>query len=222
MVDKNIRQHRIRQDNTRLQRELQSMLGTLRIKNAQLQDSMEKLRQMATTDHLTGLANRRQFAEILERCYSEAVRYGFDLTCCMCDLDNYKQLNDCLGHQVGDEVLVTAAEVIRQSLRNTDAAGRYGGDEFVLLLPHTSVAESLEVCQRIAGQLQEAVRPLCGKTLPVTLSVGLASLSTDRPPTADALVALADKALYMAKDRGKNQIIAFSQARREPVPAGNG
>jgi len=213
LVDKNTRQHQIRKDNERLQRELQSMLSKLRIKNIQLQESLEKLQMMATTDHLTGLANRRRFGEILERYYSEAMRYGFDLTCCMCDLDNYKHLNDALGHQVGDELLVITADVIRSSLRSTDVAARYGGDEFVLLLPHTSVEQGLDVGERIRHELLLASRSSNKVGGPVTLSVGVASLAADRPSTADALVALADRALYIAKDQGKDRIVVFHRAK---------
>ena len=169
VIDKNIRQHRLRCENRRLQGELQSMLHELQAKNLQLEESLEQQRKMATTDHLTGLSNRRHFAEALERYFQEATRYGFDLTCCMCDLDHYKQLNDMLGHQIGDQVLVIAAEVIRSSLRTTDLAVRYGGDEFVLLLPHTSMDMGVAAGQRIREQLVTAMLERNLFHLPVTM-----------------------------------------------------
>lgn len=213
LVEKSIRQHQIRQENRRLQEQLESMLDELKDKNLQLQESLEKLRTMAATDHLTGLANRRHFNETLERQYSEAIRYGFDLTCCMCDLDYYKQFNDNLGHQVGDRLLILTAEVIKNSLRSSDMAARYGGDEFVLLLPHTSVERGIAVGERMRQELVIESRKLVKLPVGVTMSIGVASLEADHPATADTLVAMADRALYVAKDRGKDRIVAFGRVR---------
>jgi len=211
IVDNNICRYAVKQENTRLQSELQLMLKKLSEKNHQLEDALERMRRMATTDHMTGLSNRRRFNEILQRYFSEAVRYRFDLTCCMCDLDGFKQLNDTFGHQVGDRVLILAADAIRDSLRTTDVAARYGGDEMVLLLPHTSLERGLAVSERIRHEL--VVR--AGRTESVgrnmTMSIGIASMSTDQPTSAEALLGMADRGMYAAKDRGKDQIVAFSQ-----------
>ncbi len=211
VVEKNIRLHALKQENTRLQTELTTTLEKLRLKNIALEQSMQKLRTMAATDHLTGLSNRRVFAEILDRCYNEAVRYKFELTCLMCDLDRYKAVNDTLGHQVGDKILVAAAEVIRSNLRSSDYAARYGGDEFVILLPHTSLEMAASVGERICKQVEPATGRQAQIGMGVTLSIGISSLETDRPASADALVAMADRALYTAKDRGKNCIVAFNE-----------
>lgn len=211
LVEKNIRQHSIKQENKRLQRELQSMLSELRVKNVQLRESLAQQEKMAATDPLTGLANRRRFSEVLERTYSEAVRYRFDVTCCMCDLDHYKALNDACGHQVGDEILVLAAEIICSSLRSSDIAARYGGDEFVLLLPHTSIDRGQSVSRRIRDELAEHSAKHDKLPSPVHLSMGIASLNTHNPTTVDELVAMADRALYMAKERGRNRIVVFDR-----------
>lgn len=215
MVDKNVDQHKIRMDNARLQRELQAMLSELRVKNIQLEESLERLEQMAATDPVTGLANRRRFRELLNRHYSEAVRYGFDLTCCMCDLDHYKEFNDTFGHQVGDDILVSTAEIICKSLRESDSAARYGGDEFVLLLPHTAIDRAVAVGQRIRWELAAEGRKYDNPGSTLSLSVGVASLSANKPNTADELVAMADRALYTAKDNGKDQIVVYGQAPSE-------
>ena len=214
LIDKNIDQHKIKKDNARLQRELQSMLSELRVKNIQLQESLERLEHMAATDPVTGLANRRRFSELLNRHYSEAVRYGFDLTCCMTDLDHYKEFNDTFGHQVGDDILVSTAEIICTSLRESDTAARYGGDEFVLLLPHTSVDRALAVGQRIREELAAVGTSYGHIDSTLTLSIGVASLSQNSPASADELVSMADRALYAAKDNGKDQIVLCGQ---EPV-----
>jgi len=212
LVDKSIRQHRMQRENERLRRDLQSALEQLQDKNAELERSLEQVRHLAATDHLTHLANRRQFVAELERCYSAAKRYGHDLTCAMCDLDRYKQLNDTRGHQVGDEVLMLTAEVIRESLRGSDVAARYGGDEFVLLLPHTGRDEA----ESLLGRLTETVRgrsaahPSLDQGL--TLSAGLASLRANAPESPDALVTMADRALYAAKAQGGGAVVAWGDS----------
>ena len=220
MVEKAIRQHRIRQENTRLQGQLQAMLDEIRVKNLQLQESLAEKERLASTDYLTGLANRRNFTELLERHFSEARRYQFDLTCVMIDLDHYKTLNDTLGHQMGDRVLVATAEVIRGSLRASDAAARYGGDEFVLLLPHTSVDLAVTVSERIRREMAQIGRQYLHVGKALTLSMGLSNLIMDDPPSADALVAMADRALYAAKDAGKNRIVCHHQMTESARYAG--
>lgn len=211
VVEKNIRQFKVKQENAGLQDRLAVSLEEIRVKNLQLEESLQKLEAMAATDPLTGLANRRAFADMLDHCYNEAMRYNFDLTCAMCDLDHYKDLNDSLGHLVGDRVLVKTAEVIRSALRSTDSAARYGGDEFVILLPHTSVEKAIAVGNRIRRELSAAGASVARTDTGVTMSIGIASLKADRPPSADALVAMADKALYVAKDHGKNRIITCQE-----------
>jgi two-component system chemotaxis family response regulator WspR len=212
VIDKNLRQHRVRRENERLREELQCMLEQVRQKNEQLRESMRKLERMAATDSLTGLANRRRFNELLELSFSEASRYNYDLTCCMCDLDHYKTLNDTLGHQVGDELLVATADVVRSSLRASDVAGRYGGDELVLLLPHTPLDQARAVLERIRRQLAVVTRPYFPSGGSLTLSIGMSSLLVDKPSSPEALLRQADTALYMAKDQGRDRIVALCEA----------
>jgi diguanylate cyclase (GGDEF)-like protein len=219
VIEKTISQHDVRKENERLQAELHAMLAELQHKNVQLEQMLEQMQELAATDHLTGLGNRRQFAEVLERAFSEAVRYGPDLSCCMCDLDHYKTLNDMLGHQVGDEILMLAADVIRQSLRRSDAAARYGGDEFVLLLPHTSLEAALAVGRRVRADLVARAHEVKGLSHGVTMSVGVASLAGNRPTTADALVSMADRALFAAKAAGKDRIVVFGADAAEMLAA---
>ncbi len=211
LVEKNIRQHQIQQENRSLQGQLQASLEEIRVKNAQLEESLVKLERAAATDHLTGLSNRRHFGVMLDRTYSEAVRYNFDLSCLMLDLDNYKTLNDTLGHQMGDKILIITAQVIQANLRTSDLAARYGGDEFVLLLPHTSVDMAVTVGERIRKEMVQTCRQYLATDCGLGMSVGVASLRQHQPTRADDLVALADKALYIAKDAGRNCISVFGQ-----------
>jgi len=209
VIEKSISQHRVRRENDHLRAQLELMLAELKLKNAQLEESLAKLRSMAATDHLTGLSNRRRFNEDLQRQFSEAARYGHDLTCCMCDLDDYKQLNDSLGHQLGDEVLMATAKAIRGVLRMSDSAARYGGDEFVLLFPNTTSREALTVGRRLREQVALGIRRCTNSSRSVTLSVGVASVQADHPASADMLVSMADRALYAAKGAGKDRIVLF-------------
>jgi diguanylate cyclase (GGDEF)-like protein len=216
VMEKNIRQHQWKMENRRLQLDLQAMLEEVQVKNVQLTESMQKLRQMAVTDDLTRLANRRHFAEAGERLFAQALRYGFDLTCCMCDLDGFKRVNDSLGHQAGDELLRTTAGALRGALRDSDLAARYGGDEFVLLLPHTSIDRGRTVAKRIRDDLAAALRGRRPPANEVTLAIGLSSLVSEGSRTADEMVALADRALYAAKVRGRGQIVSSASLR---IPA---
>src|SRR4051812_15945971 len=207
IVEKNIEAWKVKQENKRLHEQQQQAAREISIKNQQLKESLQKLQQMAATAPRPGLYNRRHFGEVLERCFAESVRYNQDLACIMCDLDGYKKLNDTLGHQFGDKVLQVTAKVITWNLRVMDIAARYGGDEFVLLLPHATASLATSVGERIYTQFAIQMKALIPPELPLTVSMGISSVLHNRPTNSDLLVALADEALYDAKHRGKNQMI---------------
>ncbi|MCK6456238.1 MAG: GGDEF domain-containing response regulator [Phycisphaerae bacterium] len=179
-------------------------------RNAELERLNEQLRDMAAHDALTGLYNRRHFEELLNQLFSEAVRYQTDLTCMMLDLDRFKQVNDTHGHAVGDHVLQLTAEVLRAVLRQSDLPARYGGDEFVVLLPRTTPDEAASSARRLAKTFRERVCEQLPRASSVTLSIGLASLEQGQPPTGEALVRLADQALYLAKTGGRDRIMVVN------------
>jgi len=218
MVDKSMRQHRLKQQNQRLQRRLELMLAELQNKNTQLQETMDKLSTMAATDPLTDLANRRAFGRLIERYFKQASRYDFDLSCCMCDLDRYKQVNDTLGHREGDELLVATADVLRHGLRGSDVAARYGGDEFVMLMPNTSADGAVSACQRIMKKLEKRFSRYTDVRSEVTMSVGISSLGADNAVTAEELILLSDQALYHAKQEGRNRIVLYADVRDARLP----
>lgn len=217
IVQKNISLHQIKMEHDELQKKIQWMLKELQLKNEQLETSMKQLKIMATTDPLTELANRRHFGEQLTRQFDEAVRYGNDLSCAMIDLDRYKQFNDTFGHQMGDKLLQATAEEIRSSLRASDIAARYGGDEFILLLPQTNITEALPVLNRIREGMVREIPQEHITRMPVTLSIGVASIKADYPETGDSLVSMADRALYWAKELGKDRVVIFSEMRRQTI-----
>jgi diguanylate cyclase (GGDEF)-like protein len=205
VVEKNLTLAKIKRENESLRVELERALAALREKNHQLQESLGRVEELAATDPLTGMYNRRHFSQLLDQLFAEAQRYEKDLSCVMIDLDGYKQLNDTYGHQVGDQLLVLAGRVIKTNLRRMDVAARYGGDEFVLLLPHAAAAEAAEVVRRIREEYHTASALLLKRNAGVGVSGGIASLANQRPPHSDQLVAMADTALYRAKEEGRNR-----------------
>ncbi|MDD2701800.1 MAG: diguanylate cyclase [Sideroxydans sp.] len=165
-----------------------------------------ELRRRAQTDVLTGLYNRRHFYELADQELARARRYGKPLAMLMLDLDHFKKVNDTYGHHAGDAVLRKLSEVCIATLREIDVIGRYGGEEFVVLLPETDARRALEAAERLRHALSEADVALAGgEMLRFTVSIGVANLvATD--PDLDSLLKRADKGLYEAKKLGRNRV----------------
>ena len=207
VVEKNLTVAQLKRENESLRHELERALSELREKNVQLEKSLRRVEEVAATDPLTGLYNRRHFGKVLEQLFAESQRYDQDLACVMIDLDGFKQINDAYqNHQLGDQVLVTAAKVITANLRGMDVAARYGGDEFIVLLPHASAEQAVGVAQRIREEYRLAAGGLLRRKEPATMSIGIGSRRSDDPASADQLISCADAALYRAKDAGRNRI----------------
>ena len=187
----------------------------------QLEDKNAQLEQMAATDALTGVYNRRHFSRVIDQLFAEAQRYDKDLACVMIDLDGYKQLNDTMGHQVGDQLLVLAGKVISANMRRMDVAARYGGDEFVLLLPQAGTEDAAGAAQRIREEFFAASAGLLKRKDGVTMSIGVASLKhcAGAISTAEQLVAHADAALYKSKQHGRNRISVADAATAKATAA---
>jgi diguanylate cyclase (GGDEF)-like protein len=176
---------------------------------AALRHALDREKESARTDPLTGVSNRRHFIELTGTALAFARRYRRPMTIVYLDLDNFKQINDQLGHQAGDEVLRAVAHTIRTRLRATDVVGRLGGDEFAVCLPETAA----EAASQVLGKLREE----CTAALPenrrsVTVSVGMVTFAYP-PATVDELLERTDTMLYAAKREGKNRMI------HEVVPA---
>ncbi len=214
IVEKNLAVWQTKIQNLRLQEELEQAMQELQIKNDQLQESMTMLELQASTDPLTNLANRRHVQTALDRSYAEASRYNTDLACLMMDLDGFKQFNDSLGHQQGDKLLQMMARVLSANCRRCDVAGRYGGDEFVVLMPHTDLSVAQQVARRIRQQFISAVQTTWPEHKGCTTSIGIACVSLSAPASADQLVAMADAALYKAKQSGKSRIFVHERGEK--------
>jgi len=183
------------------------------IENAQL---YARLEQRSRSDELTGLFNRRYFEERLREELSRHSRYGDVFSIFMIDLDDFKAYNDVYGHPAGDVLLSQIGRIVRNSIRNVDQAFRYGGDEFVVILPQTARDSAYVVAERVRRQIAEEMQE---KATNVTCSIGLASYPADGVVTNE-LVDVADTALYHAKRTGGNRILLSSNISSEPSDEG--
>jgi diguanylate cyclase (GGDEF)-like protein len=187
--------------------------AAIALENAQLHALVER---QALVDPLTDLANRRALEETLHAEIARSARFGGDVAFVIADLDDFKAVNDRWGHPFGDSVLRTFAQTLRETAREIDIAGRWGGEEFALVLPGTDEAGGLALAER-ARLAVEAMSFVTadGPPVAVTASFGVASFAATR--TFDALVSAADTALYEAKRSGKNKVVKASQPMRTRI-----
>jgi len=176
--------------------------AAIAIENARLFD---KVKRLASTDELTGLNNRRHFLELAHAEFNRGLRYGGSLSTLLLDIDNFKDFNDTYGHAIGDKVLQVVAKLCMGSLRITDILGRYGGEEFAILLPETHLEVSKTVAERLRKSVAETLIPTERGDLSVTVSIGIAE-KNELTPTLETLIARADQAMYVAKHKGRNQV----------------
>jgi diguanylate cyclase (GGDEF)-like protein len=183
----------------------------LKIKSLQddLRQSNRRLQELSSTDSLTGLDNRRQMMETLNREFGRCRRTGNPFALLMVDLDHFKSVNDNYGHQNGDIVLQHVARQLQIQLRQYDTAARYGGEEFVLLLPETNVETACGVAERLCRQIASCALPLPMADLSLTISIGVAVAPHPMISEAQGLIQYADSALYAAKEKGRNRVEIF-------------
>jgi len=164
-----------------------------------------ELRRWATTDCLTGMANRRHFLDLAEREMQRSRRYDRPMTVAIFDVDLFKRVNDSFGHAIGDEVLRAIAAATAATLRESDLAGRLGGEEFGLMLPETDLTGAIDLAERLRAAVAATSIQANDSTLSATISIGVAALE-ESDITIDALFARADSALYRAKNAGRDRI----------------
>lgn len=195
------------------------MKSLLRLKSTQdeLKRANERLRLMSRTDSLTGLDNRGHLEERLEEMYELSMRLHEPLACVMCDLDHFKKVNDTHGHQAGDAVLRQLSTILRREAREVDRVGRYGGEEFMFLLPGTVLDAAVTFADRVRHAVEQHEFSFEQLSLKGTLSLGVAALPHPKVCGADGLVRAADDALYVAKALGRNRVVRFDSAEFKQV-----
>lgn len=181
------------------------VLASLDAAHTALRRQKEYAELLARTDALTGLANRRAFDEAAEQEVQRALRYNTPLALVLTDIDRFKAINDRFGHHVGDQVLQHFARILSDSVRNIDLVGRWGGEEFAILMPGTDLEEAARAAERMRLAVQDAVPPLDDRECLYTVSFGVAAFRTETP-TITSLLGRADAALYRAKDLGRNRV----------------
>jgi diguanylate cyclase (GGDEF)-like protein len=173
---------------------------------ASIVSDRERLEHLASHDALTGCLNRRALIEQLEREWERADRYDLVLTLLMVDLDHFKQVNDLRGHLAGDQVLQQIGDLLRREGRSVDTVGRYGGEEFVVILPETALHGAMIVAERARQRIQVHNFGTASEPISVTVSIGVASVPDERATSPETFLALADAALYRAKADGRNVV----------------
>jgi two-component system, cell cycle response regulator len=195
---------------------IKALQDALEERERELSEVNSRLLKMAQTDSLTELDNRRYLEQRLDEMFEHSRRLREPVAVVLCDLDRFKSVNDTYGHQVGDVVLKELARILKREAREIDRVGRYGGEEFMLLLPGTVLDAAVTFAERVRKAVEAHTFSFDGGTLQRTMSCGVAAWPHPRIADCDALVKAADDALYVAKETGRNRVIRFdSQAFNE-------
>jgi diguanylate cyclase (GGDEF)-like protein len=182
--------------------------AAIAIENARLFGEVQRL---ATTDSLTGIHTRRHFFSLAEQEFKRSLRYGKALSAIMLDVDHFKHVNDNFGHAVGDAVLIHIAACCVENIRQADILGRYGGEEFAIILPETDLQAACEVAERLRQNVARSPIEINRESVSVTVSLGVATLVGETRDTL-SLLSEADDALYAAKSQGRNRVCTASQS----------
>ena len=174
------------------------------VNNMELEKANNQLEIISKTDGLTGLLNRKSWEDILTKEFEREIRYNEDCSLIIFDIDHFKKVNDNYGHPAGDEVIRQTAEIVKQSVRETDISGRYGGEEYVILLPHTAIDAAFVLAERIRRKVAAKAAYYEGQVIEYTVSLGVAAFHSSLK-TATHWIDCADQALYNAKQDGRNQ-----------------
>lgn len=191
---------------------IKALQEALAEREKELSEMNDKLLHMSLTDGLTGIDNRRALEQRLHDMFEHSYRLHEPISCVMCDIDHFKKVNDTYGHQVGDEVLKQFAAILKKEAREIDRVGRYGGEEFLLLLPGTVLDSAVTFAERLRQRVEEHTFSYEGGALQRTMSCGVAAWPHPRVADAEAMLRAADDALYVAKEVGRNRVVRFDSA----------
>ncbi len=196
----------------RQKQELQHLVEELKQSKELINKQNETLSHLALHDDLTGLYNRRHFNTMLKQEFYRSERYGSDLAILMVDLDHFKKVNDTKGHDFGDFVLKEFARRMKETSRPTDLIFRFGGEEFIILLPQTDLAGGIQAGEKIRKSCEKEMYRNGPLELLVTTSIGAAAFRSNKPKETGQLIQMVDKALYQAKDGGRNRVVSYEES----------
>ena len=191
---------------------IKALQVTLKAREQELSELNDQLTRISLTDGLTQIENRRSLNERLHEMWQHSVRLHEPISLVMCDIDKFKSVNDKFGHLAGDSVLKGFAQLLKGEAREIDRVGRYGGEEFLLILPGTVLDAAVTFAERLREKVERHTFTYEGGTLVRTMSCGVASSPHPRVKDEDALLRAADDALYVAKETGRNRVVRFDSA----------
>ena len=191
---------------------IKKLQSDLAAREQELSEASDKLRRISLTDGLTDLDNRRCLEDRLHEMWQHSVRLHEPIALIMCDIDKFKSVNDNFGHQAGDSVLKEVAQLLKGEAREIDRVGRYGGEEFLLILPGTVLDAAVTFAERLREKVEGHTFSYTGGTLCRTMSCGVAASPHPRVNDQEALLRAADDALYVAKETGRNRVVRFDGA----------
>jgi two-component system cell cycle response regulator len=201
---------------------IKGLQSALSARERELSDLNDQLKRISLTDGLTQIENRRSLNERLHEMWQHSVRLHEPISLVMCDIDKFKSVNDDHGHQAGDSVLKEFAQLLKGEAREIDRVGRYGGEEFLLILPGTVLDAAVTFAERLREKVERHTFSYEGGTLCRTMSCGVASSPHPRVKDEDALLRSADDALYVAKETGRNKVVRFDSAEFNAHTQGKG
>ena len=178
------------------------------INKLQIKGVNERLEHLSQTDGLTQLNNRRHWQQCMQREFDRHARYGDETSLVMFDIDDFKKVNDNFGHTIGDKVIQHISHLLKQSLRETDCAGRYGGEEFSVVLAKTSATDALQFAERLRQKIEHTALVYENQTINVTVSIGICDIKEELKNSGQWLN-FADEALYNAKETGRNKCVIY-------------
>lgn len=184
--------------------------------NQELEQQKKLLYLASIIDPMLDIYNRTFLMQVITTEFAKSKRYNHLFSCILIDIDDFKKVNDNYGHQVGDLILIRIANSIKDELREVDSFGRYGGEEFLIILPNTSAQEALQVAEKVRLKIAKTEFNNLSQGFSITLSQGISDSSIDNPQSEDQLLHQVDTALYQAKHSGKNSSVIY-QCTSEPV-----
>ncbi len=183
---------------------LKHTIDELKSTQMDLQKALAEVQKLANTDPLTGVLNRRSLFDFAHQEFNRVSRYGSYFSLLLMDLDNFKKVNDNYGHQVGDKALCTVVQAIKNTIRNVDILGRYGGEEFMAILPETDAEQAFILAERIRQMVASNILETDQGNLQLTISIGVTTYST-KDQSLDDIISRADKGVYQGKEQGRNK-----------------